>query len=231
MKSKHKKVAVKLRKRGLTYSEILNQVPVAKSTLSLWLRSVGLSKKQKQRLTQKKVVAAGKGGVARKKQRIKTTKAIRKKARLEINSIDDEKLWLMGIMLYWAEGSKQNIKNTSQGVYFSNSDSRMIKLYIKWLLKCLSVDSSEIDFNILIHENIKERVKGVIKYWSEVTGFPQSKFNKVYYKKHKLKTNRTNIGDDYFGLLRVIVKKSTNLNRKISGWIDGVCKQCGVIDY
>jgi len=47
------KKAIELRKKGLSYSEILKCVPVAKSTLSLWLRSVGLSKKQRQRLTDK----------------------------------------------------------------------------------------------------------------------------------------------------------------------------------
>lgn len=52
-KSKLKEKAVALRKEGKVYSEILKEVPVAKSTLSLWLRDVGLAKAQKQRITQK----------------------------------------------------------------------------------------------------------------------------------------------------------------------------------
>lgn len=46
MKYSEYKIAIELRKRGLSYSEILMQVPVAKSTLSIWLHSVGLSKTQ-----------------------------------------------------------------------------------------------------------------------------------------------------------------------------------------
>jgi len=46
-KFKEKEKAIKLRKRGFSYSEILREIPVAKSTLSLWLRSVGLAKKQR----------------------------------------------------------------------------------------------------------------------------------------------------------------------------------------
>jgi hypothetical protein len=42
-----KEKAIKLRKSGATYSEVLREVPVSKSTLSLWLRDVGLSKTQK----------------------------------------------------------------------------------------------------------------------------------------------------------------------------------------
>ena len=49
-KIEEKQKAIALRKRGYSYSEILAEVPVAKSTLSLWLRSVGLAKKQKQLL-------------------------------------------------------------------------------------------------------------------------------------------------------------------------------------
>ncbi len=41
-----RKKAIDLAK-GKTYSEILKDIPVAKSTLSLWLRWVGLSVRQK----------------------------------------------------------------------------------------------------------------------------------------------------------------------------------------
>src|SRR5207247_3622548 len=42
--------AIELRRHGLSYREIRAQVPVAKSTLSLWLRQVGLANAQRQRL-------------------------------------------------------------------------------------------------------------------------------------------------------------------------------------
>ena len=46
-KIKEKEKAIKFRKEGFFYSEILKKVPIAKSTLSLWLRSVGLTERQK----------------------------------------------------------------------------------------------------------------------------------------------------------------------------------------
>ena len=52
-KREEKEKAIKLRKQGKTYSEILSVVPVAKSTLAIWLQSVSLGKKQKQRITKK----------------------------------------------------------------------------------------------------------------------------------------------------------------------------------
>ncbi len=69
-KNSQKEKAIALRRKGLSYSEILKEIPVAKSTLSLWLRSVGLAKKQKQRLTEKKRLGQLRGALKRKINRI-----------------------------------------------------------------------------------------------------------------------------------------------------------------
>lgn len=229
MKPDLKVQAIKLRKQGATYSEILKEIPVAKSTLSLWLRSVGLTKRQRQRLTKKKLAAARRGGLARRRQRLKITKQIKKTARSEIKEIDDESLHLIGSVLYWAEGDKEKIYSSGPVVGFSNSDPLMIKVYIKWLRACLKISDERICLNIVIHENHRKRSRAVLKYWADIIGFPASKFGKIYYKKHKINSNRRNIGKDYHGLLKIRLKKSTELNRKISGWIEGICIRCGVV--
>lgn len=229
MKQQLRAKAIQLRGIGLSYSEILQEIPVAKSTLSLWLQSVSLSKKQVQRLTEKKSEAIQRGWQSRKNERIKKTIEIRHKANLEIPRINKKDLFFMGIMLYWAEGAKQRANGISQGVCFSNSDPLMIKVFLKWLRICLKIPDNDISFDIYIHENHKDQNTQVKTYWSSVTGFSNGKFDKIYYKKHKLKTNRYNIGSSYYGLLRIRVKRSTDLNRKISGWIEGVCVQCRVV--
>jgi transcriptional regulator with XRE-family HTH domain len=228
-KLKEKTKAIKLRKKGLSYSEILKKIPVAKSTLSLWLRSVGLSKTQKQRLTKKKLVAALRGSEVKKKQRLLITKEIRDKARKDIKKLSERELWLIGIVFYWAEGSKQKEHNVSQVVEFSNSDPRAIRIFIKWLLNICKLPKQDIQFRIYLHENNKERLDDVQKYWSKITQFSIKNFQKITWKKHKINTNRKNIGKKYFGVLTVKVKKSTNLNRKIEGWIQGIDKNCRVV--
>jgi hypothetical protein len=47
----YKERAIMLRKKGLSYREILVEIPVAKSTLTEWFKTVGLTVAQKQRLT------------------------------------------------------------------------------------------------------------------------------------------------------------------------------------
>jgi hypothetical protein len=229
MKSDLKKVAIKLRKDGYSYSEILRHVPIAKSTLSLWLRSVGLSKEQKQRLTLKKLAAARKGAEMRRQDRIKRTKRIVKSAIRDVNKVDRNTLKLMGVMLYWAEGSKEKTYRPTTGVIFSNSDPLMCKLFLKWLKEIVGVKKERIEFEIYVHETAKDKIKQICGFWAVQTGFAMVNFDKIYFKKANLLVKRRNTGEDYHGLLRIRVKKSTDLNRKIAGWIEGVCIQCGMV--
>ena len=229
MKANLKVKAIELRGKGLTYSEILKEVPVAKSTLSLWLRSVGLSKRQKQRITKKKLDAGLRGAKTRKRQRLLITREIKEKAKQEIAYVNLEQLRLLGAALYWAEGTKEKEYNPSMGIIFSNSDLLMIKLFIQWLEKCLKVTRSRIYFELFIHRTHSKRLSEIIKNWAKNIGFLETKFDKIYYKKNKISTKRRNVGIQYFGLIRVRVKSSTNLNRKIAGWVEGICTQCGVV--
>jgi len=230
MKTPLKLRAIKLRKKGFSYSEIRKNIKVSKSSLSLWLRSVGLTKRQKQKLTIKKIAAIHRGWEKWSAVRINRTKRIKLEAHKDINRIEinKEKLWLMGIMLYWAEGSKQKARSVSQQVVFSNSDAAMINLYIKWAKLCLNVKNENIKFEIYVHENYKKNIRESILYWSKITGYSTQKFDKIYYKKHNLKSARTNRGDNYHGLLRVSIRRSTDINRRISGWIDAICQKCNL---
>lgn len=223
--------AIALRQKGFSYREILEKVPVAKSTLSLWLRNVGLSKKQEQRLTQKKIASMLRGAESRRKERIVRTEKIKSKARIEINRIpiSKQELWLMGIMLYWAEGSKEKTYGGGCRVDFSNSDPRMVSLFLKWLFEICKISKEDVRLVIYIHQNNKERIHDVIEYWAEHTKFSKEHFSHIQYKKHNPKTKRKNIGENYFGLLRITVSTSIDFNRKIAGWIEGVCQQCGVV--
>ena len=224
-----KQQAVELRTQGLSYSEILEQISIAKSTLSLWLQEVGLSKKQRQRLTEKRRLSALRGAQRRKNDRLLRTAQIHAEALGELDSLTQKELWLLGIALYWAEGSKEKEGSAGTGISFSNSDSRMIALFIRWLMEACEINASRINFQIYIHENSLHRVPDVQKYWSEATGFPMKSFDKVYFKKNKLSTNRKNVGSLYYGLLRVKVSASSNLNRKVAGWVNAIFTRCQII--
>ncbi len=216
-----KELAIQLRKTGKSYAYILSKVPVAKSTLSLWLRSVGLSTPQKQQMTKAKRAAALRGSVVRREKRQAEVLQTSKEGLNAVGPLSERELWLIGTALYWAEGSKQNSKSLSTGVIFSNSDPRMMKVFLRWL-SSLGVENSSLVFELYVHKN-RESEKDVFKrWWARELGLPTSKIDRVYLKQGNPLTKRTNTKDLYRGLLRIKVRSSTLLNRKISGWIEGI---------
>ncbi len=221
-KLKEREAAITLRREGFSYREILQKVPVAKSSLSLWLHNVGLSENQKQRLTEKKLASMKRGAEAKRKKRIEETEKIYQTTDKEIQIISRRELWLMGIMLYWGEGQKQKEWNVAAGVKFTNSDPRMVRFFYAWLINICKIPTENIKFEIYIHEKSANDLENVRGYWAEILQLPLILFWTVYLKKGTLATKRHNIGRNYYGLLAIRVKKSTNLNRKIEGWIKGI---------
>lgn len=219
MKRSLKEKAVILRKQGLSYTEVLKEVPVAKSTLSLWLRSVGLSKRQKQRLTEKKLAAAKRGGLKVQKTRIEKTKQIKNRARSEVKHFIHDPLWLTGTLLYWAEGTKEKEWRPSGRVTFSNMDLEMHRLFRQWLKRYTDIGENDLRYELYIHET-KDigKAKG---FWTKNLNLSNQEL-RVYFKRHNPKSVRKNNNIDYNGLLTIRVLKSSNLNRKIAGWIEGV---------
>lgn len=222
VKAKEKACAIKLRKAGKSYNEILEQVPVAKSTLSLWLRDVGLAQVQKQTLSAKKRAAQLRGGARRREQRLEATSEIFEKCRKDIADLSKRELLLIGIALYWAEGSKQKDHSPSVGIDFANSDPHMVKLFMRWLRTIGQVPDPEIFLTIHLHENHLHRYEAVKKYWLEVAQLTPKAVTSPIIKKHKPKTKRKNIDNEYQGLVSIYVRKSTTLNRQISGWISAI---------
>lgn len=212
--------AIALRKQGKTYREIQSAVPVAKSTLSLWLRSVGLAKKQQQRISEKRLNAARRGADARKSQRLREKEALRQSGATEIGALSERDLWLIGIALHWSEGTKQNSRSPSAGIAFGNMDLGMIRTYLAWLRQ-LGVRESDLVFELYIHALRAPEAKGFALWWATELGISQATI-KTYFKQGNPSTNRKNTGDLYRGLMRIKVRGSTSLNRKIHGWFEGI---------
>lgn len=221
VKLEQKILAIQLRKEGLSYSEILKQVQVAKATLSVWFKEVGLSVPQKQRLTQKRLDAAKRGAMKRKQQRIDITKKITNEAINETASLDKKVFWMVGAALYWAEGNKQKVHDVSCPVKFSNSDPKMVMFFIKWLKEFCNVTMDELKFELYIHKTAN--VPDSVRYWAKIVHANPNSIA-IRYKKSTI-SYRKNKGNKYFGLVRVNVVRSANLNRKIMGWANSACEQ------
>jgi len=141
----------------------------------------------------------------------------------EIKNLSIKEFFLIGVVLYWAEGTKEKQYRPGSPTAFSNMDPKMIILFLKWLDEICKIPNNMILFEIMIHASHKERIDEVRQFWSKTTGFSVDNFSKVYLKNNKIKkTNRKNTGEKYHGVLKIMVRRSSNLVRKIAGWSDGI---------
>ncbi len=217
MKLKEKLEARRLRSFGHSLNEIRKRLDVAKSSISLWVRDIELTPEQKKGLSQKSIQ---KGVIEqRRTTRLKNESARRQiiidAANKEIKRISKRELWLIGVMLYWAEGGK-----TRRGmVRFSNSDPEMIKIMMAFFRKICKVPEEKFMGYIHIHPHLNH--KRAERYWSSMSNIPLSKFYKTY---RKINSSSKNKKDNLpFGTFDVYVL-STELFLKILGWAEGVFK-------
>lgn len=227
-KYKERLNARELRIRGKSIGQIASLVGVSKSSVSLWCRDIILTKQQLNTIMQKEDLGRVEGRMKawewhRKEKRERMGKHhIKGKGR--IGEITDRELLLVGLSLYWAEGSKRD-----GVVSLVNSDPIMIMVFIEWLTRCFYVRNIDLTCKVGINESHKNRLEVVEKYWSDAVGIPRDQFRLASLKKvnnMKVYANR----DNHYGSLVVRVKKSTNMFYEILGCIAGL-KQSVEVKY
>lgn len=215
-------IAIDMRKSGLSYSEIRSRINVPKSTISYWLKNLKLTPEQVKKLNDKRVEIAKTNALKKIARTSKLIEEIKNSSSRDIKEISKKELWLMGIILYWKNGSENDLK---KGIHFSSSDPHMIKLFLKWLKEVGRIKDGEIKFEIFLKNNRRDKndfKEKAANYWSEVSGFPKTDFKKNYLQKTNTgMRNRKKSGPGY-GFLRVKVVKSSMLARQIAGWIEGI---------
>jgi len=221
MKLEQKLEAIKLRRKGKSYKEILGRLKVSKSTLSLWLRNVPLTPSQRHRIyiTLKQQNAYK---LAKKKQayKLELTKKIIDESINEFEQLKNNHLFIAGLMLYWAEGDKTE---ANEMVKFSNADTAMIKFMMKWFRQICQVPEKK--FRIALHIHELHCRKDIEVYWSKITEIPLGQFNKTQVKPTTLKHRRNPL---YNGTCSIRVYNK-NLFRKIKGWKLGFQKKFDLI--
>lgn len=216
--------AVKLRREGQTYAEIRRVLGVSKSSLSLWLRDVYLTAEQRHVLESKYATAPQRRGATNRARRAAARALLRATAADEIAALSRRELFLIGSILYWAEGAKAKSWRPSQCVSFINSDPGLVRLFLAWL-NLVGVEADRLSFRLSIHESAD--LLESERYWRGVICQPDARFMRPQLKKHVPTTNRRNVGAEYRGCLIIRVSRSTELYRRIEGWVDGIVSSLG----
>jgi hypothetical protein len=211
-----------MRKAGHSYRQILETLPlpVAKSSLSLWLRDIPLSDDQKTALKARQVQAKSRRAQSVRAQRVRRQETVMNAARAQVQALAESELFVAGLAAYWAEGTKAKPwRASSERVVFINSDPTMIRLFLAWL-DLIGVGRERLIYRLSIHETAG--IAESTRFWADVVGASESDFRRPTIKRHQPKTNRRNTGSDYHGCLVINVRRSTELYRQIAGWWAGV---------
>ena len=186
-----------------------------------------MEERHKQRLAQKK--AAGQPEAARKVHELKLARIAKTSilAESEASRFLDlrELLWVIGTVLYWAEGTKIKQWSHKEQVQFTNMDPDMIRVVRGWLVRYCSMTSDDFDYAPYIHPD--GDVTSAQKFWSDNLGIPQERL-RTYFKKHNPSTRRKHVGRTYYGTMRMTVRRSALLTHRITGWIRAIAARCGV---
>ena len=182
-----------------SYKEIAAQLSVSKGSVSLWVRDLPVPERLSYEETPQARGRRGsevleRGGCAASAQ----PSVMRPP---EIGRLTDREILIAGAIAYWCEGAKSKPYRTSERVTFINSDPALIQFFLRFL-QVAGVEPADLTFRVYIHE--RADAEEAERFWLEFTW---------------VATPRLGEHDEaYHGCLRIDVRHSTALYRKIDGW-------------
>ena len=172
-------LAIALRKRGQSYSEIKHALGVSKSTLSRWLEAHPLPLERIRQLRDWNHQRIEHYRETRRKTREVKLDQIYRAAKRQILPLSRRDLLIGGLFLYWGEGSKTRASVPA----LSNCDPAMVRFFIDWATRILHVDVRKITIRLHCYSDMDVRKE--IRFWSQAIGIPIPQFRKTYVKESK----------------------------------------------
>lgn len=215
MKVIEKRKARALRQKGKSINEIVRELSLTKSSVSLWVRDIVLTEEQKRGLSERgrSIESVEKRRINRLSNELKKRRIIMEEAKKDLNSLSLQDLKLIGIILYLGEGAK-----TSRGMArLANSDPSVIKIMMRFFREICKVSESK--FRGHIHTFAHADVEKTEKYWSEISRIPRGQLYKTYIKPSSASLQKRDTLP--FGTFDIYIC-DTKLFLTIMGWIERV---------
>ncbi|HEX6946227.1 MAG TPA: hypothetical protein VF246_02615 [Acidimicrobiia bacterium] len=197
-----------LRRAGLSYGEIMELVPVKKSTLATWCRDVRLTEEQITAIKERSPSQAGVPKDTGRKRREEIA-ALRRRARTRGEELIQDPLWVAGVVLYWAEGAKGRNR-----VSMANADPGVLRLFVRWTRQHLTPDA-EFTLHLHLHEGNDEAAARA--HWKTVLGLHDAHFIKTYIKPRGTGHRKNHLPH---GVCTVRLKRASDAWHTIMEWID-----------
>ena len=156
-----------LRAQAWTLQEIANELGVAKSSVSRWVRDVDFEAKPRAKVARRREPNA-----LQRRKRAEIDELLAE-GRRRIGALSERELLVAGAALYAGEGSKRN-----GTVGFANADPRMVVLFCAWLRHFFEIDEERMRLALYLHQGLD--LDAAIAYWANLTQIPSDQFTKPY---------------------------------------------------
>ena len=173
--------ALIMRRKGMSYNQIKEKLGVSKSTLSGWLKNFPLSEKRIRELRDNSPIRIEHYRNTMRAKRELRLKKVFEKASTDIGVFCKREIFLLGLFLYWGEGTKAQ----NSLVALTNTNPAMLKFFISWL-ELFNVKKE--DLKVKLHLYSDMNIKKYTTFWSKELKIPKSQFRKPYIKKTNLKS-------------------------------------------
>jgi hypothetical protein len=205
-----------LRQSGLSYGEIMDLIPVKKSTLATWCREIRLSPDQIAEIRQRTGSAAGLPRDTQRKRRAEIEE-LRGVAAELVAELSSEPLWVAGLVMYWAEGSKGRNR-----LSVANTDPRALRLFLAWVRRYI-LPSAEFTLHLHLHEGNDELAAR--EYWRSALGMPHARFIKSFVKPEGTGHRKNHLKH---GLCTVRMQRAADAWQITMTWIDVLATRLGL---
>ena len=222
-KSEARLLALKMRRDGRSIRDITQVLSVSKSSVSLWCRDIQLTQKQRSKLFKNQIKEGLRGRLIgaeiNRNKRLENIVEQETIARNIINNLTSRDILMLGIALYWGEGTKNQSTSTTA---ITNSDPETVLFARNWFEQ-LGVGRDMFRPYIFISETHKTRKRIILHFWSRYLDIPKNQFAKIVFLKGRPKKIYEN-HNSYYGVLALRVRRSKTLKYRILGLIK-VCKE------
>lgn len=221
-KPKERMKSLEMRRSGRSIRDIATALGVSRGSVSVWCRDVELTPSQRDKLTREQIKSGNKGRlIGANMNRQKRLDSIAKQeeiARKMIGKLTSRDKFMLGIALYWGEGTKASGTTTA----ITNSDPETILFARNWFEQ-MGVSRSAFCPYIFISEHHRHREMGIVQFWSKLLEIPKKQFANVTFLKGRPKKIYEN-HDSYYGVLALRVRKSGDLKYRVLSLIK-MCKE------
>jgi len=190
MKTAERAEARRLRREeGRSVKELAALLGVSRSSISLWVRDIELTREQRRGLSRRSGAGRIKGSRRNALNALERHRAAQCVGRQAAREGDI--LHAAGCMLYWAEGSRNR-----HSVEFVNSDPAMVVFFLRFLRHGWGIPDAKVRLTCNLFADHAQRQRGIEEFWLRALGLPRTCLRKSTvnrYSKHSQKKRRNKL--------------------------------------